>query len=70
MGVILANLKGMIGRLSLALAAVAQDALVSDLQNFLARVARNVHRLASGHETLIIIVLIMLVLIYLYVRKA
>lgn len=60
----------MIGRISLVLTTVAQDALVSDLQNFLARVARNVHRLAAGHETLIIIIFILLLLIYLYLRKA
>jgi len=60
----------MIGHLTLAVAAVTQDALVSDLQNFLARVARNVVRLASGHETLIIVIFIMLILIYLYLQKA
>jgi len=51
------------------LAATAQEALVSDLQNFLARAARNVVRLARGHETLIVVILIMLLLIYLYIRK-
>ena len=60
----------MIGHLTLAVAAVTQDALVADLQNFLARVARNIVRLSSGHETLIIVIFIMLILIYLYLQKA
>ncbi|MFW6089542.1 MAG: hypothetical protein ACODAB_07305 [Gemmatimonadota bacterium] len=60
----------MIGQLTLAVAAVSQEALVADLQNFLARVARNLVRLASGHETLIIVIFIMLILIYLYLQKA
>lgn len=60
----------MIGHLTLAVAAVAQDALVADLQNFLARVARNLVRLSTGHETLIIVIFIMLILMYLYLRKA
>ena len=60
----------MIGHLTLAVAAVTQDALVADLQNFLARVARNLVRLASGHETLLIVIFIMLILIYLYLQKA
>lgn len=51
------------------LAATAQDALVADLQNFLARVARNLVRLGRGHETLLVVILIMLLLIYLYIRK-
>lgn len=51
------------------LATAAQEALVADLQNFLARVARNVVRLSHGHETLIIVILVMLGLIYLYIRK-
>jgi hypothetical protein len=51
------------------LAATAQEALVSDFQNFLGRLARNLVRLARGHETLIIVILIMLLLIYLYLRK-
>lgn len=51
------------------LAATAQEALVADLQNFLARLARNLVRLGRGHETLIVVILIMLVLIYLYLRK-
>lgn len=60
----------MIGQLTLAVAAVPQEALVADLQNFLARVARNLVRLASGHETLLIVIFIMLILIYLYLQKA
>jgi hypothetical protein len=60
----------MIGHLTLAVAAVTQDALVADLQNFLARVARNIVRLSSGHETLLIVIFIMLILIYLYLQKA
>lgn len=60
----------MIGQLTLAVAAVTQEALVADLQNFLARVARNLVRLASGHETLLIVIFIMLILIYLYLQKA
>lgn len=60
----------MIGQLTLAVAAVSQEALVADLQNFLARVARNLVRLASGHETLLIVIFIMLILIYLYLQKA
>lgn len=51
-------------------ATVAQEALVSDLQNFLARVARNLVRLGRGHETLIIVILILLLVMYLYLRKA
>jgi hypothetical protein len=60
----------MIGHLTLAVAAVTQDALVADLQNFLARVARNIVRLSSGNETLLIVIFIMLILIYLYLQKA
>lgn len=60
----------MIGHLTLAVAALTQEALVSDLQNFLARLARNIVRLTSGHETLLIVVVIMLILIYLYLQKA
>lgn len=60
----------MIGQLTLAVAAVSQEALVADLQNFLARVARNIVRLSSGHETLLIVIFIMLILIYLYLQKA
>lgn len=60
----------MIGHLTLAVAALTQEALVADLQNFLARVARNLVRLASGHETLLIVIFIMLILIYLYLQKA
>jgi len=60
----------MIGQLTLAVAAVSQEALVADLQNFLARLARNLVRLASGHETLLIVIVIMLILIYLYLQKA
>lgn len=60
----------MIGQLTLAVAAVSQQGLVADLQNFLARVARNLVRLASGHETLLIVIFIMLILIYLYLQKA
>ena len=60
----------MIGHLTLAVAAVPQEALVADLQNFLARVARNLARLASGHETLLIVIFILLILIYLYLQKA
>lgn len=55
---------------AMLLAAVAQEALVADLQNFLARTARAIVRLTNGHETLLIVILIMLVLIYLYLRKA
>lgn len=53
-----------------AATAVAQEALVSDLQNFLARVVRNLVRLGRGNETLIIVILILLLVIYLYLRKA
>ncbi len=60
----------MIGQFTLVAAAVPQEALVADLQNFLARVARNLVRLASGHETLLIVIFIMLILIYLYLQKA
>ncbi|HSM09180.1 MAG TPA: hypothetical protein VLA33_09215 [Gemmatimonadota bacterium] len=60
----------MIGQLTLAVAAVSQEALVADLQNFLARVARNIVRLSSGHETLLIVIFVMLILIYLYLQKA
>lgn len=60
----------MIGQLTLAVAAVPQEAFVADLQNFLAQVARNIVRLASGHETLLIVIFIMLILIYLYLQKA
>lgn len=60
----------MLGHLTLSITAVPQEALVADLQNFLARVARNVVRLASGHETLLIVIFIMLILIYLYLQKA
>lgn len=60
----------MIGQITLAVAAVSQEALVADLQNFLARVARNIVRLSSGHETLLIVIFIMLILIYLYLQKA
>lgn len=60
----------MIGHLTLAVAALTQEALVADLQNFLARVARNLARLASGNETLLIVIFIMLILIYLYLQKA
>lgn len=60
----------MLGHLTLAIAAVTQEALVADLQNFLARLARNLVRLASGHETLLLVIFIMLILIYLYLQKA
>jgi hypothetical protein len=60
----------MIGHLTLAIAALTQEALVADLQNFLARVARNLVRLASGNETLLIVIFVMLILIYLYLQKA
>lgn len=60
----------MIGQITLAVAAVSQEALVADLQNFLARVARNIVRLSSGHETLLIVIFMMLILIYLYLQKA
>lgn len=60
----------MIDHVAPVAAAVVQEALVRDLQNFLARVARNLVRLASGHETLLIVIFILLLLIYLYLRKA
>ena len=63
-------LKLLLPMLASAPATAAQDALVSDLQNFLARVARNLVRLGRGHETLIIVILILLLVIYLYLRKA
>lgn len=63
-------LKLMIPMLASPATAVAQEALVSDLQNFLARVARTLVRLGRGHETLIIVIFILLLVIYLYLRKA
>ena len=55
---------------SMLLAVSAQEKLVADLQNFLARTARGIARLTHGHGTLIIVIMIMLLLIYLYLRKA
>ena len=52
------------------LAIVAQEQLVRDLQNFLARTVRALVRLGSGHETLIVVILILLLIIYLYLQKA
>lgn len=71
-GLILAIAEGMIHQLSLTLlvGAAAQEQLVADLQNFLARVARGLVRLGSGNETLIITILILLLIMYLYLRKA
>ena len=63
-------LKLLLPVLASAYATAAQDALVSDLQNFLARVARSLVRLGRGNETLIVVVLILLLVIYLYLRKA
>lgn len=60
----------MVNGILLAMAAVTQEQLVGDMQNFLARVVRNVVRLANGHETLIIVILILLLVIYLYLQKA
>lgn len=60
----------MIDHAAPVVAAVVQEALVRDLQNFLGRVARTLVRLASGHETLLIVIFILLLLIYLYLRKA
>ncbi|MGD8494991.1 MAG: hypothetical protein PVF05_02305 [Gemmatimonadales bacterium] len=54
---------------AMLLATVAQEALVAELQNFLARTARAIVRLTNGHETLLIVILIMLVLMYVYLRK-
>lgn len=60
----------MIDTLYPTLVAVAQQAMVNDIQNFLARVARSLARLTAGHGTLIVTIVIMLILIYLYLRKA
>lgn len=63
-------LKLLMPALAAAPSVAVQDALVSDLQNFLARVVRNLVRLGRGNETLIVVVLILLLVIYLYLRKA
>lgn len=60
----------MVNVLFLATSVLAQEELVGDLQNFLARVARNVVRLSNGHETLIVTILVLLLVMYLYIRKA